>query len=48
MFDPAASDFLLRKSGSTWSVIEYALGATDVVWVSWRLDHRLPLALFQW
>lgn len=48
MFDPAASDFLLRKSGRTWSVIEYALGPTDVVWVSWRLDHRLPLALFQW
>ena len=48
MFDPAASDFLLRKSGSDWAVVEYALGPTDVVWISWRLDHRLPLAIFQW
>lgn len=48
MFDPAASDFLLRKSGPKWSVVEYSLGPTDVVWVSWRLDHHLPLALFQW
>jgi hypothetical protein len=48
MFDPAASDFLLRKSGPDWAVVEYALGPTDVVWVSWRLDHRLPLAIFQW
>ena len=48
MFDPAASNFLLRRSGATWAVTEYSLGPTDVVWVSWRLDHQLPLALFQW
>lgn len=48
MFDPAASGFLLHKSGADWSVVEYSLGPTDVVWVSWRLDHHLPLALFQW
>jgi len=48
MFDPAASDFLLRRTATGWMVVESAMGPTDVVWEGWRLDHRLPLALFQW
>lgn len=48
MFDPAASDFLLRRSPSGWMIVEFAMGPTDVVWERWRLDHGLPLALFQW
>jgi hypothetical protein len=48
MFDPAASDFLLRQGPSGWTIVEFAIGPTDVVWDSWRLDHNLPLALFQW
>jgi hypothetical protein len=48
MFDPEASDFLLRRGTSGWMIVEVAMGATDVVWESWRLDHGLPLTLFQW
>jgi hypothetical protein len=48
MVDPAASDFLLRRTASGWTVLEFAVGATDVVWDTWRRDHGLPLALFQW
>jgi hypothetical protein len=48
MFDPAASDFLLRRTSDGWKVVEFATGPTDVVWDGWRHDYGLPLALFEW
>ncbi|MGE3428788.1 MAG: hypothetical protein AB7I44_18700 [Hyphomicrobiaceae bacterium] len=48
MFDPAASDFLLRRSPSGWVIVDVAMGPTDVAWDGWRLEHNLPLTLFQW
>jgi hypothetical protein len=47
MFDPDGSFFLLRRTSAGWTVLEFATGPTDIAWDSWRLDHRLPLALFQ-
>jgi hypothetical protein len=34
MFDPAESDFLLRRISNRWTVVAYATGPTDVVWVA--------------
>jgi hypothetical protein len=37
---------LLRRSGPRWSVVEYAIGPTDVIWYEWMKTHRLPEQLF--
>lgn len=47
MFDPAASFFLLQKSGTDWVVREYSVGPTDVVWDGWRHELGLSMDLFQ-
>ena len=46
-FDPGGSFFLLKYSGSNWTVVEFATGPTDVAWDSWRQDHHLPGQLFE-
>ncbi len=46
-FDPGGSFFLLKRSGSSWTVVEFATGPTDVAWDGWRQDHRLPGQLFE-
>lgn len=46
-FDPGGSFFLLKQSGSNWTVVEFATGPTDVAWDSWRQDHHLPSQLFE-
>lgn len=46
IFDPASSFFLLRKNGGRWTIVEFATGPTDVAWEGWRVDHKLPQALF--
>ena len=37
---------LLRKSGTRWQVVDFVIGPTDVFWVSWVSQYRLPEALF--
>jgi hypothetical protein len=46
-FDSGGSFFLLKQSGSNWTVVEFATGPTDVAWDSWRQDHHLPGQLFE-
>jgi hypothetical protein len=38
---------LLRKQGGSWRVIEIAIGPTDVAWIEWQKQHKLPEALFK-
>lgn len=37
---------LLRKSGSKWRVVTYAVGCTDVCYSTWHSDYRAPKAIF--
>ena len=37
---------LMRHDGVRWTVVEYAIGPTDVTWDGWRQDRRLPRRLF--
>ena len=49
-FDPEQdSDFvdaLVRRSGSSWTLVEHAFLPTDVVWEEWQEKYKLPRALF--
>jgi hypothetical protein len=47
MFDPGQSFFLLRGGDAGWSVVEHAVGPTDVAWDWWRQQHRIPRSLFE-
>jgi|GEM_PF-1294322 len=38
---------LMRGDGQMWSVVEYALGPTDVPWEGWVSRHRLSRGLFE-
>jgi hypothetical protein len=38
---------LLRKQGGSWQVVEIAVGPTDVAWIEWQKQHKLPEALFK-
>jgi hypothetical protein len=33
---------LLAKSGDTWSVRDFAVGPTDVAWLTWPQKHNAP------
>jgi hypothetical protein len=37
---------LLKKTGGKWKVIVYAIGCTDVCYVSWWKDYKAPKAIF--
>ena len=37
---------LLRRNGSSWSIVEEAFLLTDVVWEEWVKTYRLPRKLF--
>lgn len=37
---------LLKKTGKKWKVIQYAIGATDVVWDGWYREYGAPKAIF--
>ncbi len=37
---------LLKKTGTRWKVITYAIGCTDVCYVDWWRRHRAPKAIF--
>lgn len=47
MFDPAHNLFLLQEEGDGWTLVEYAIGPTDVAWDWWRQQNNLPMELFQ-
>jgi len=38
---------LLHKQSAGWQVIEIAIGPTDVAWIEWQQQHKLPEALFK-
>lgn len=38
--------FLLQQSGADWTLVEYAIGPTDVAWDWWRQQRKLPAELF--
>lgn len=38
---------LMRRAGPGWRVVEYVVGPTDVAWIPWAEQHRLPPALFE-
>ena len=46
MFETGGHFFLMRSEGGAWTMVEYALGPTDVAWDWWRQQHSLPEALF--
>ena len=37
---------LLQEGGDGWTVVEYAIGPTDVAWDWWRQQHGIPAELF--
>lgn len=37
---------LMRRSGTTWSLVEYALCPSDVAWSDWPEKFNAPEALF--
>lgn len=46
MLETGHNLFLLQQEGSGWTVVEYAIGPTDVAWDWWRQQHKLPAELF--
>ncbi|HEV7644747.1 MAG TPA: hypothetical protein VGO50_12445 [Pyrinomonadaceae bacterium] len=39
---------LLKKAAGKWKVITYAVGCTDVCYLTWWKDHKAPKAIFQY
>lgn len=37
---------LLRRQGARWRVMRHAIGPTDVAWMGWEEELRVPRALF--
>lgn len=37
---------LLRKSGGRWKIVTYAIGCTDVCYLTWPKDFKAPKAVF--
>ncbi|HLM69714.1 MAG TPA: hypothetical protein VK358_19380 [Longimicrobium sp.] len=37
---------VLRRQGGRWRVVRHAIGPTDVAWMAWEEELRLPRALF--
>lgn len=46
VFDDGLSA-LLKREGTRWRVVRYALGATDVPWVEWPKETGAPASLFR-
>ncbi|MGU3538040.1 hypothetical protein [Methylobacterium sp. A54F] len=46
--DLDSSDYaaLLRRDGSGWRVVDFAVGPTDVAWEGWGRRHGAPAAVF--
>ncbi len=41
-FEPQHTLFLLHDTGTGWSLVEFAVGPTDIAWDWWRQQHALP------
>lgn len=39
---------LLHKENGSWQVIDFAIGPTDVPYVTWWRDHNAPKAIFDY
>lgn len=37
---------LLHRRGGSWTVVDKAIGPTDVAWEDWPTRHRAPPAIF--
>lgn len=37
---------LLKKEGSKWKIVRFAIGATDVVWDGWYQEFKAPKSIF--
>lgn len=37
---------VMKKSGKQWTVITYAIGCTDVCYMTWAEDYNAPKAIF--
>jgi hypothetical protein len=37
---------LLKKTGGKWKVVTYAIGCTDVCYMTWWQDYKAPKAIF--
>lgn len=38
---------LLRKQGAKWQVVQFVIGATDVVYIGWDEKYKAPSAIFE-
>lgn len=38
---------LLRKQGTKWQVVQFVIGATDVVYIGWDEKYKAPSAIFE-
>lgn len=47
MFDPAGHLFLMRSERGVWTMVEYAIGPTDVAWIDWSERYGLPTEFFE-
>jgi hypothetical protein len=45
-FEAEHSLFLLQDTGNGWTLVEFAVGPTDIAWDWWRQQHSLPQDLF--
>lgn len=44
--DSDSVDVLLRRDGSSWSIVQEAFLPTDVAWEAWQRKYNLPRGLF--
>lgn len=48
LFDGDGTAALLKKSGSKWKVLTYAVGPTDVAWACWWKEFKAPKDIFDY
>ncbi len=46
VFGTGSNFFLLQRAGDGWTLVEVAIGPTDVAWDWWREQRELPYELF--
>jgi hypothetical protein len=46
MLETGHNLFLLQEGGDGWTLVEYAIGPTDVAWDDWRRQRGIPAELF--
>ncbi|MBV9773481.1 MAG: hypothetical protein JO040_06000 [Gemmatimonadetes bacterium] len=45
-FEETVTALVRKQPGGAWRVVEYDLGATDVVWEPWPRQYHAPRAIF--